>query len=86
MLFAATYDLVVIPTSDAFTIPRRRRSLPSPMRRRTARIMMTSDTKDDDHNNNNDDDDESIIDPNTLGDWRKFRMNLANSNTSMKIF
>lgn len=26
-------------------------------------------------------DDESIIDPNTLGDWRKFRMNLANSNT-----
>jgi len=81
MLFAATYDLVAIPTSDAFTTPRRR-SLPSHMRRRTVRIMM-SDTKDDDYNNNNDDDDESIIDPNTLGDWRKFRMNLANSNAAV---
>lgn len=45
--------------------------------------MENNTNEDDDYYNNNDDDnDESIIDPNTLGDWRKFRMNLAYSNNN----
>lgn len=39
---------------------------------------MTS-SSDTDHNN---DDDDEEIDPNSLGDWRQFRMNLANSGFS----
>lgn len=44
---------------------------------RITKFFMTSDDDDD-----GDDEEEDAIDPNSLGDWRKFRMNLANSGLS----
>ena len=42
-------------------------------------MTQNNENTDDDDDNYDDDDD---IDPNSLGDWRTFRMNLANSNLS----
>ena len=44
--------------------------------------MSTSNNRDDDDNIGDDDD----IDPNSLGDWRTFRMNLANTDHSSSSY
>ena len=78
--------------ADAFSLPRTRTvsgvPLAVPLAAPVATTMTTTTMalpprgtrrfmSDDD-----DDDDDGSIDPNSLGDWRKFRMNLANSNAA----
>lgn len=48
--------------------------------RTTFCLMSPSDEDDDGDDGNDDDDEDDDIDPNSLGDWRAFRMNLANSD------
>ena len=79
--------------ADAFSRPRTRTAgvvppaapvaatttaMTAPLFRGTRRFMSPPPLDDD----GDDDDDDGSIDPNSLGDWRKFRMNLADSNAA----
>ena len=70
--------------ADAFSLPRTRTvsgaPLAAPVATTTTTALPPRGTRR--FMSDDDDDDDGSIDPNSLGDWRKFRMNLANSNAA----
>lgn len=75
--FTPSHHHYVSTSTNQLTMPS------SPLQRHSSTTRCTPSfmTSSSDTDHNNDDDDEEI-DPNSLGDWRQFRMNLANSGFS----
>jgi len=66
----------LLPASSSAVIIARVASESSSFSKRTSCIFASPS-----EDTNDDDDDDDGIDPNSLGDWRQFRMNLANSDS-----
>mmetsp|Transcript_10571 Transcript_10571/g.22811 ORF Transcript_10571/g.22811 Transcript_10571/m.22811 type:complete len:499 (+) Transcript_10571:1-1497(+) len=69
----------IAPWSSTLLVQSHSIAISSPVRRGEQFAIFMSDGNEDEDDDDDDDDD---IDPNALGDWRTFRMNLANSGLS----